>query len=71
MARRRVRSGCLDRAGASSELSTVVQCGPVGGPATRTRSQSPREGEAGASSLGLNILGIEQQTLPSCPVQSG
>jgi hypothetical protein len=45
------------------EQRTVVQRGPAGGPATRTRSQSRRESEAGASSQGRNILGIEQRTV--------
>jgi hypothetical protein len=44
------------------EHRTVVQCCPAGGRATRTRSQSSRESEAGASSLGKNIPGNEQRT---------
>jgi hypothetical protein len=50
------------------EQRTVVQCGPAGGPATRTRSQGPRlrdsESEAAASSsLGLNtVTGIQVPT---------
>jgi hypothetical protein len=54
------------------EQRTVVQRGPAGGPATRTRSQGPRlrdsESEAAASSslrLGLNrdtVTGIQVPT---------
>ena len=44
------------------EQRTVVQRGPAGGPATRTRSQSQSKSEAGASSLGKNIPGNEQRT---------